>query len=273
MGYLQKQAGAAFPVYTNGGNVNLTLKSRNSKTGPIPVSTSGKQTCPDSCPLKKGPCYAMSGPLNLFWNKVSENKAGASFQMFCNQVRALPDGQLWRHNQSGDLAPSKTDPETIDPQKLTDLVKANKGRRGFTFSHYDPLKNILNEYALGMANRQGFTINLSGNDTDHADKLAALDIGPVVSVLPIEYERKTERGPNGKQWAETMPEYKARLSTLPGSTPQGNRLVVCPATYQDKTSCKTCGLCQKANRKTIVGFPAHGTSRRKADLVARGAAA
>jgi len=271
MGYLARTARAAYPVQTIGGNVNLTLKSRNKKTGDIPVSTSGRHTCPDACPFKQGPCYAMSGPLALFWDKVSQNQAGVSYDRFLDQVANLPDGQLWRHNQSGDLEPCKSDPETIDLPKLTALVQANKGRRGFTFSHFDPLNNIMNDYALGMANRNGFTVNLSGNDFDHADALADLDIGPVVTVAPIEYERRTEKNPSGKGkvWAETMPEYKARLASLPGTTPEGRRLVICPATYSDDVSCKTCGLCQKANRKTIVAFPAHGTSRRKADAIAR----
>lgn len=270
MGYNFKTPETAWRAISTSGNVNLTLKSRNKKTGNIPVSTSGKHTCPESCPLKaSGACYAMAGPLNLFWNKVSENKAGATYERFLDQVRALPDGQLWRHNQSGDLEPSKTDPETIDLTKLTALVEANKGRRGFGFSHYDPIKNPINNFALYVANKQGLTLNLSGNDIDHADKLAALNIGPVVSVLSIEYERKTEKGPNGKQWAETLPAYKSRIASLPNTTPDGHRLVVCPATYQDNVSCKTCGLCQKSNRKTIVGFPAHGASRRKADLIAR----
>ena len=31
-----------------------------------------------------------------------------SFESFVEQIKALPKGQLWRHNQSGDLIPSKT---------------------------------------------------------------------------------------------------------------------------------------------------------------------
>ena len=46
--------------------VHLTLKSRNAKVGPIPVSTSSAATCRDMCPLKAKGCYAtFSRPLNL----------------------------------------------------------------------------------------------------------------------------------------------------------------------------------------------------------------
>ena len=58
------------------GFINLTLKSRNQKVGKVPVSTSGKQTCPDTCPLKEsGACYADGGPLSVFWDKVTKEEA------------------------------------------------------------------------------------------------------------------------------------------------------------------------------------------------------
>ena len=50
--------------------VNLTLKSRNQKVGPVPVSTSGKHTCPDACPLKaNGSCYATEDRFHYFGTK------------------------------------------------------------------------------------------------------------------------------------------------------------------------------------------------------------
>lgn len=33
-------------------NYRFTLKSANSKTGPIPVTTTSSDTCPNSCALK-----------------------------------------------------------------------------------------------------------------------------------------------------------------------------------------------------------------------------
>jgi hypothetical protein len=53
---------------------HLTLKSRNVKTGPIPVSTSTRKTCPDSCPFKNNGCYAESGPLAIHWKAVTQGK-------------------------------------------------------------------------------------------------------------------------------------------------------------------------------------------------------
>lgn len=222
-------------------SVHLTLKSRNAKTGPIPVSTTTRATCPDSCPFKANGCYAESGPLAIHWRKVTQG-LGMSWQAFCDAIESLPAGQLWRHNQAGDL-PGQG--ETIDRDALSALVQANKGKRGFTYTH-KPL-TAGNQQAIKDANEQGFTINLSANSLAHADKLASLGIAPVTVVLPHD--------------APTATQY----------TPQGRKVVVCPATYRDNVSCASCKLCAVRDRDCIVGFPAHGTSKRKASTIATGA--
>jgi hypothetical protein len=223
--------------------VHLTLKSRNKKVGGIPVSTSTAATCPDACPLKSKGCYATSGPLNLHWRNVSEGTAGGSWDTFTAQIAALPMGQPWRHNQAGDLP---GDGDAIDAAKLSALVNANRGKLGWTYTH-KPMDIARNRKAVADANANGFTINLSADTLAEADQLAALNIGPVVVVLDA---------PEG-----------AKADTV---TPEGRRVVTCPATYRDDVRCSDCLLCARANRETIVGFPAHGTYRKAAAAVARG---
>jgi ferredoxin len=220
-------------------NFKLIRVSKNSKTGPIPVSITSEESCPDACPFKAlNVCYAKYGPLRLSWNRV--NRIGDSFAGFLDQVRKLPKGTLWRHNQAGDL-PGIGD--RLDCEALGELVKANKGRRGYTYTH-KPLNLESEREAIrsANANANGFTVNLSGNDLSHADELADLGIGPVVTVLP-----STVEGPIRIQ------------------TPKGRPVVVCPATYREDVTCSTCGACAVANRKSIIGFPAHGTAKRKYD--------
>ena len=65
-------------------NVHFSLKSNNSKTGPIPVSTMGRQSCPDACPLKRNGCYGDGGPLSWHWRKVT-----AGIRGFQRQDRAV----------------------------------------------------------------------------------------------------------------------------------------------------------------------------------------
>ena len=223
-------------------NVSLTTVSRNAKTGPIPVSTTSRDTCPTACPFANNQgCYAENGPLNLFWQKVTARKLGASWDEFTKQVAKLGKGALWRHNQAGDLP---GDGFAIDSVALAKLVKANKGKRGFTYTHYDSLANEGNRDAIAHANANGFTVNLSANNLDHADQLASLGIAPVAVVLPSNVTGNV---------------------TL--ATPNGRKVVVCPATYRDDTTCASCGLCAR-KRDAIIGFPAHGVQKRKASAIA-----
>lgn len=219
---------------------HLTLKSDNGKTGPIPVSTSPASTCPDSCPLKSGGCYAKSGPLKLHWDAVSDNQRGVYWAEFISAIKSLPANQLWRHNQAGDL-PGCSD--SIDATALAELARANAGKRGFTYTHKPPTKENLR--AIKAARKAGFIVNLSANSPAHADKLLKHGL-PVVTVLPTE-----------------------AIAHKSAKTPNGAQIIVCPATRSEKVNCSTCGLCQKAERPFVIGFPAHGTSKKKADFIAK----
>jgi hypothetical protein len=216
---------------------HITIESKNQKTGPIPVTTTGADTCPDACPLKKNGCYADAGPLGLHWRAVSDGRRGISWDELCETIAALPDNQLWRHNQAGDL-PGHGD--AIDPAELGELVRANIGRRGFTYTHKPATPENLKWIAA--ANEWGFTVNLSANDLAHADALADTGAGPVVTLLPADIRENTV-------------------------TPAGRRVVICPAETRDDVTCASCQLCSRANRKTIVGFPAHGPSQKRAQAV------
>lgn len=231
---------------TNETIVHFTPKSANSKTGPIPVTTSAPSTCPDSCPLKAGGCYAKGGPLGMHWRKVGAGR-GNGWAELCDSIAALPAGQVWRHNQAGDL-PGEGD--QINALELSALVTANTGRRGFTYTH-KPVEGSdatdrTNRDLISWANKSGFTVNLSANDLAHADRLAALDIGPVAVVLDSDHKGNT-------------------------TTPQGRAVVQCPATSRDDVTCAKCKLCASNKPgRPIVGFPAHGASKRKASAIAAG---
>ena len=212
--------------------VNLVRVSANKKTGPIPVSYTTSESCPDACPLKKNGCYADSGPVHYAWRKAESH--GIEWQEFCDKVSALPKLQLWRHNVAGDLPGQNNE---IDPQALRELIKANKGRRGFTYTHY-PINSSENRKALALANAQGFTVNVSCETYTEADEAISYGIAPVAVLQEIDAPRVS-------------------------FTPAGNRVVTCPATYMDNVTCRSCELCYNISRRVIVGFPAHGTSKCK----------
>jgi len=217
---------------------HLTPVSSNAKTGPIPVSTSSADTCPPSCPFKSQGCYAKSGPLALHWAKVTSGGRGMNWETFCATVAKFPVGQLWRHNQAGDLPGIG---EAIDHHALGQLTKANRNRRGYTYTHKHTTE--ANREAIRSANANGFTVNLSANTLAHADTLADTNCGPVCVVLPADQKTNTV-------------------------TPAGRKVVVCPATVRDDVTCASCKLCAVSKRSVIIGFPAHGTGAKKASAVA-----
>lgn len=229
----------------------ITLKSGNRITGPIMVTTSPRATCPAACPFRRsgegaeaGLCYAEHGHLGHFiWSGLDRVEPGSrisgripvfSLPDLLEAIRTQPPGALWRHNQAGDL-PS-IDQHTIDGAKLRLIVDANNERRGFTYTHYDVLRNEQNRAAIREANSGGFTINLSADTLEEADQLAELACAPVTVVL--------------------REDQSANLRT-----PAGRLVVICPARTEAGLTCATCGICAIASRKAIIGFPALGPAK------------
>jgi len=219
-------------------NIQLVRKSSNAKTGPIPTTTSPRSTCPTECPLSgKGGCYAEAGYYTrLNWDKVDSGERGTDWPTFLQGIRKLPEGQLWRHNVAGDLPQDSHG--LIDERKLWELAAANTGKRGFTYTHYT-MDKPQNREAVASANRVGFTINVSHNSPQEA--LQASHGQPRVTIVPEDFWRTDGR----------------REGTI----------VRCPAEYTEAVSCATCQLCQRGDRKDIVGFTVHGTRKGAANDV------
>lgn len=220
--------------------IGFTLRSGNNKTGGIPVSTSSRETCPLACALRgKGGCYAQYGPIAIFWNRVSEGRAGYTWGEFLGKVRGLPPGTLWRHSQAGDL-PGKGDYLAV--KRLGELVEANCGRLGYTYTH-KPLRRRMEREAVKEAVLCGFTINLSADCLGEADRLADLGIAPVVSLIPLGSPKRLV-------------------------TPGGRQVRLCMHQVNG-VRCTDCRICS-GDRDFIVGFLLHGTRVKAADRIARG---
>jgi len=218
--------------------VALTAVSSNRKTGAIPTTTSEKVTCPDSCPFKEKGCYAKGGPQNLHWQKVTEKERGTDWDTFVGKIHKLPYGQLWRHNVSGDLPHSDG---SIDKIKVNRLVNANKGRKGFTYTHHQLSDHNLQ--VLKNANQNGFTINVSTENVDVADRIMSEHQIPAVAVINSTESRRFF------------------------NTESGRKVIVCPATIHENVTCATCQLCSKSDRQFIIAFPAHGNAKKTVDRI------
>lgn len=215
--------------------IHFIHKSSNRKTGPIPVTYSERKTCPPTCPHYEQDCYGEDFLTRMAWNKVPER--GTNLPETCASIAALPVGQLWRMNVAGDLP---GEGEDVDPYALGEIVRANIGRKGFTYTHKKSPAAI--EWIRHAVN-WGFTVNLSADDAGEADALAAHGL-PLTCIVPMDTPERS-------------------------TTPEGRPIVVCPAQTRDDKTCATCGLCQHADRAVIVGFRAHGTRAKQTDARAR----
>lgn len=215
-----------------------TPASRNVKTGPIPVTYSPSSTCPSACSLKNAGCYAEAGHTNIQWKRLDKNQIGVDWDTLIFNIKKLPKNQLWRHNVAGDLP---GDDNVIDNMAMHDLVEANRGKRGFTFTH-KPVGlsgyKLVNARIVRASNLNGFTVNLSADNLIDADRKAEIGCGPVVVVVESDAPRHMK-------------------------TPKGKHVIVCPAEYKEDMTCSRCGLCANPFRKAIIAFRAHGVRKNK----------
>ena len=217
--------------------VRFVADSGNGKTGHMPVSYSSRSSCPDSCPFYKDGCYAESGTASLAWdngpkNSVKFDAKALSFELFCQAVECLPMATLWRHDIAGDLAGKG---EHIDKNALIRLVEANKGRRGFTYSH-KVFTSERNFALVQWANSEGFVINASCETMEQVRTAQSAGIPAVLTV-----------GADG-----------------PSKINQDGVLAVtCPNELNKAIQCDKCQLCAKADRKFAVIFHAHGAGKAK----------
>ena len=177
----------------------------------------------------------------MHWDAVSDTQRGIGFQEFCESIAKLKSGQLWRHNQAGDLPGMN---ESVDLGKLRELSTANGDSQGFTYTHKKKAlrsqRGVLK--AVRASNDGGFTVNVSADNDDEVDEFRALGL-PVCVVV-----------------AEDSPGY---------TTKAGNKVKICPAQLSDRknadgtfvVTCKSCGLCALPNRPHVVGFRAHGVKK------------
>jgi hypothetical protein len=239
----------------------LTPASGNRKTGPIAVSMTGRSSCPDGCPLKDdGGCFGEQWPMMLHWDKldsVMPGKVKSGLRSLISGLKALPIGKLWRHNQVGDL-PGAGD--QIDAGSLGMICKAADKRqlRGWTYTHkpvlpedvktpgLDPEVTARSNGEVLQAVQEvsaGLVVNLSANNPAHLDRMREVHPGLDFAVLISDDASKVTR------------------------TPDGHKIVWCPAQWNDPLTCEGCGngrpLCQRKGRDYAVGFKAHGNRARK----------
>ena len=246
-------------------NYGLTEVSGNRKTGKIAVSRSNSATCPKSCGMYYD-CYGKFSHTHGHWKNTDQGKGenNREWADFLKYVKKYTSGTMFRHNEVGDL-PGLGD--VVDGERLQQLAKAcSKASHAFTYTHKPVLSGSYtvtgnakqshtvdidektaanNREAIERANASGLVVNLSADNLEQADQKSDLGIAPVVCVLPLDAAQ-------GERY----------------TTPAGRKVVTCPASLEANASreitCKTCKLCAVPNRRSIVGFPAHGAAKKRA---------
>jgi hypothetical protein len=222
------------------------------------VTTSPMQTCPEACPYRGRGCYSNYGPLLIWWRAMSEasGDTGAEYAAMLDRVAAMvPPGAMWRHNQAGDLI---GDGRRLDAMAAGALVHVNRDRKGFTYTHYPVIQQNMidavvsdedvafNRKVVEQMNAKGFAVNVSCNSSAHADRVADSRIkAPITCTLP-----------------EQVKKDKVKFVT----SPAGRRILVCPNVSLGKT-CAKCKLCAMPKREVIIGFPCHGSGKKRAEEV------
>jgi hypothetical protein len=217
----------------------LISKSSNSKIGPISATMTVSKSCAPTCPLIEGGCYAKNSFVGMHWRKLDQ-QGGESLEALCQWIKNRAS-TIWRHNVAGDLPHSMG---RIVAGALRAIVRANEGKRGFTYTHHTLTRE--NIALIEYANDCGFTVNVSTNNVTEADRVKERTSAPIVTLLPSD------------------------APTRGNVTPGGRKVTVCPAEYMDKVSCSTCKLCAIPNRETIIGFRAHGTKKGAVNAISKG---
>jgi hypothetical protein len=181
-------------------------------------------------------CYGENSWMRKDWQLLTEGLRGyGATELFRKIVDLKPNltknpRRLARINVVGDLATLANG--TVDVRFEARLWKSfvKQGFRPFGYSHHTDLGGIarLNK-ALGGKG----IVNASCESGEQADRAITLDIPATIVV------------------AEPV----AKGAT----TPNGHPIRNCPAAMDLVASCADCGVCARADRLTVVAFPAHGT--------------
>ena len=186
---------------------------------------SSRSSCPSTCALYRGACYAEGGPVRLQWNKATR-----SLSELLKWLDGIPQNSIVRYGVAGDLP---GDDVEIDYDTLFTIARRifSNGLTCFAYTH----KKISPDMVKKLA-EYGFIINRSCDSWSELD--AAVNNGiPSVIVVPVDFPKKYV-------------------------TQSGNVVITCPQQDNKDLTCAKCRLCMRP-RHTSIAFRAHGARARK----------
>ena len=127
---------------------------------------------------------ANSFHLPMHWKKVTDGNRGDHPTIVGKIANAKEKQTHWRHNQAGDLAGNGT--YNLKLKLIFSVIKANKGKRGWTYTHYDVINDKHNANVIEQMVGDGHARNIASISVSillDADELYDTGIAPVTTIL------------------------------------------------------------------------------------------
>jgi len=158
--------------------VHWVAVSKDAKTGPVVASYSPKNTCPDTCTLKEGGCYAWGlFYLNVLGKKIADGRITIKSLSDALKERAA-SAKIVRHRIAGDVVGDVA--PTIEECK--EVERAGLINIGYTHTWQEDASQPLKEYFRASCQSLDEVMRARGNGW--ATTLIVENEGDVPSVLP-----------------------------------------------------------------------------------------
>lgn len=108
--------------------------TENTKVGNASTTYSGKNTCPNSCPLKAGGCYGCSGPVGVTFRRITDMKRGHIREAIseASKISKLSGLKDLRIHTTGDC---KSNEAAKIVSQAADKYAEKNGKKVWTYTH------------------------------------------------------------------------------------------------------------------------------------------
>lgn len=219
-------------------DLQVSAKSGNGKTGPIPVTYRPERTCEPTCPLLGAGCYG----------------TGRIFAMADKYSRTMTREEVTAKLRERPKNPTRKVLPIVRDRVVGDVVTV--GADGAIVFDIDYVESIADVVTAENLTPFGYSHAWRRMTADDVDRTRASGYVLNASCETVgDVEEAIGMG---------LPATVANDDIAEGTMIAGKRVVTCPAQTRENVDCASCGLCAKPDRKAVIRFEIHGTAKRKA---------
>lgn len=270
-------AGVAAEMIPNSVNALAfaSLKSDNRKTGPIYVTSSAQQSCPNGennsyrCPFLNAGCYAEGGPQGVTTKRMNTTAGQAqadSLEIAKAEAAALDKLAGYLNTYQG--GPSKMlrlhivgDAVTTESAKI--LAEACQP----FYRRSDRIDTLPGDGGAGVSKVWAYT-----HGWRNVPRSAWGDVSILASCETLEDLEQAHA--RGYACAAVVPDYdNAHLGARWKAYPKENGFIILPCPNEarpEKPTCDKCGLCLREDmlrsKKMVIAFATHGSKSKTVDV-------